>query len=67
MDHLWRHIKGDVLANTPYQSLDEGIAEIHQYLQAIGPAGWMRTAGVCAEPFWLKEYGTPRYNFCPWL
>jgi transposase len=58
MDHLWRHIKGDILANTPYQSLDEGVAQIHQYLQAIGPAGWLRKAGVFSEKFWLKEYCT---------
>jgi transposase len=56
MDHLWRHIKGDILANTPSQSLDEGVAQIHQYLQAIGPAGWLRKAGVFSEKFWLKEY-----------
>jgi len=56
MDHLWRHIKGDVLANTPYHSLDEGIAQVHQYLQDIGPAGWMRKAGLFSEKFWLREY-----------
>jgi hypothetical protein len=58
MDHLWRHSKGDILAQTPYQSLDEGVAQIHQYLQAIGPAGWLRKAGGCSEKFWLKEYCT---------
>jgi hypothetical protein len=25
MDHLWRHIKGEVWANCPYHSLDEGM------------------------------------------
>lgn len=33
MDHLWRHIKGDIVANTPYTSLDEGIAEVYAYLR----------------------------------
>jgi hypothetical protein len=55
MDHLWRHIKGDVLANVPYHSLDEGVTQIQQYLQAIGPAGWMRKAGLFSEKFWLRE------------
>jgi transposase len=56
MDHLWRHIKGDVLANVPYHSLDEGVTQIQQYLQDIGPAGWMRKAGLFSEKFWLREY-----------
>jgi transposase len=58
MDHLWRHIKGDVLANTPYTSLDESVAQVHQYLQDLGPAGWMRKAGLFSEKFWLREYCT---------
>jgi hypothetical protein len=58
MDHLWRHIKGDVLANTPFPSLDERVAQVHQYLQDVGPAGWMRKAGLLSEPFWLREYCT---------
>jgi transposase len=56
MDHLWRHLKGDVLANTPYQSLDEGVTQIYQYLHDLGQAGWMRKAGLFSEKFWLKEY-----------
>jgi hypothetical protein len=59
MDHLWRHIKGDIVANTPHNSLDEAVTQVHQYLQAIGPAGWMRKAGLCSETFWLKEYCIP--------
>jgi hypothetical protein len=58
MEQLWRHIKGEMLAHTPYQSLDEGVAQIHQYLQGIGPAGGLRKAGVFSEKFWLKEYWT---------
>jgi len=56
MDHLWRHIKGDVLANTPHDSLDQRVALVHQYLQDLGPAGWMRKAGLFSEKFWLREY-----------
>jgi transposase len=56
MDHLWRHSKGDVLAKVPYHSLDEGVTQIQQYLQDIGPAGWMRKAGLFSEKFWLREY-----------
>jgi len=58
MDHLWRHIKGDVLANTPHYSLDERVALVHQYLQDLGPAGWMRKAGLCSKHFWLRKYCT---------
>lgn len=56
MDHLWRHIKGDVLANTPLRSLDEGVLEVHRYLQDIGSTGWMRKAGLFSDTFWLREY-----------
>ena len=58
MDHLWRHIKGDVMANMPYNSLDEGVAEVYAYLKDIGSAGWMRKAGLFSENYWLKEYCT---------
>ena len=56
MDHLWRHIKGDVLANAPCPSLDESVSQMQKYLQDIGPAGWMRKAGLFSEKFWLREY-----------
>lgn len=58
MDHLWRHSKGDVLANSPSNSLDERVAQVSAYLQDIGPAGWMRKAGLFSEKFWLREYCT---------
>ena len=58
MDHLWRHIKGDVLANNASPALDERVAQVYAYLQDIGPAGWMRKAGLFSEKFWLKEYCT---------
>jgi len=55
------------VAKTPSPSLDEGVAQMHQSLHAIGPAGWRRKAGVLSEKFWLKAYWTPMSNFCPWL
>jgi hypothetical protein len=58
MDHLWRHIKGDVWANAPHPSLDERVVQVHQYLQNLGPAGWMRKAGLFSENFWLRKYWT---------
>jgi hypothetical protein len=30
MDHLWRHIKGDIVANIPHKSLDEAVTQVHQ-------------------------------------
>jgi len=57
MDHLWRHIKGDVLANISYPSLDEGVEEVYRYLHDLGRSGWMRKAGLFSETFWLREYG----------
>jgi len=58
MDHLWRHIKGERLAKSPHDSLEERIAHVYQYLRDLGPAGWMRKAGLFSERFWLKEYCT---------
>jgi hypothetical protein len=58
MDHLWRHMKGDILANNPGDDLNECVAYVYQYLQDMGPAGWMRKAGLFSETFWLKEYCT---------
>jgi len=56
MDHLWRHIKADVLANTAYPNLDDAVEEVYGYLHDLGPNGWMRKAGLFAETFWLREY-----------
>ena len=58
MDHLWRHSKGAVLAKSPSHSLDERVAQGSAYLQDIGPAGWMRKAGLFAEKCWLRAYCT---------
>ena len=58
MDHLWRHIKGDVLSNSPSKSLDESVCQVYEYLQDIGSTGWMRKAGLFSETFWLREYCT---------
>jgi transposase len=56
MDHLWRHIKGDVLANSASKSIDECVSQVYEYLQAISSAGWMRKSGLFSETFWLREY-----------
>jgi transposase len=56
MDHLWRHIKRDVLANHASESLEESVFQVYEYLQSIGSAGWMRKAGLFSETFWLREY-----------
>lgn len=58
MDHLWRHVKGDVLANLSDRPLDDRVEYVYSYLQGIGPNGWMRKAGLLSENFWLKEYLT---------
>jgi transposase len=58
MDHLWRHVKGDVLSNFADQPLSQRIEYVYQYLQDLGPLGWSRKAGLFSEKFWLKEYVT---------
>jgi hypothetical protein len=56
MDHLWRHIKADVVANLAYPSLDDAVEEVYGYLHDLGRSGWMRKAGLLAETFWLRDY-----------
>ena len=57
MEHLWRPSKGDGFANALHSTLDESVAQVSQDLQDLGPAGWMRKAGLFAKQFWLRAYG----------
>jgi transposase len=55
MDHLWRHVKGEVLADRPTRSIDESADAVCQYILALRPHERLRKAGVFSGNFWLAN------------
>ena len=53
MDHLWRHMKRDVLANRPSRSIDVSAQMACQYLLDLSPTQRLKKAGVLSGNFWL--------------
>lgn len=55
MDHLWRAVKGDVLANYQYETLDEMVMHVLDYLDSLSPQETLRKAGMLSPDFWLSD------------
>jgi transposase len=55
MDHLWRHMKRDALANRAIQSIDAAADAACQYLLQLSPRERLRKAGVLSGHFWLTS------------
>jgi transposase len=55
VDHLWRHIKKDVVANQPTPTLDETLHNARDYLISLSPRQRLRKAGVLSAEFWLAD------------
>ncbi len=55
MDHLWRHLKQEVLANEPTPELDVSLARACEYILGLAPEERLRKAGVFSETFWLRR------------
>lgn len=55
VDHLWRHVKGDVLANEPTPDLDRTLQYAWDYLESLTPRERLRKAGVLSGHFWLAS------------
>ena len=53
MDHLWRHVKRDVLANRPTRSIDTSADLACHYLLDLSPQQRLQKAGVLSGKFWL--------------
>ena len=53
MDHLFRFVKGQALANRPTQSIDESAMAACRYLYALSPHERLVKAGVLSGHFWL--------------
>jgi hypothetical protein len=55
MDHLWRHVKGYVLADRPTCSIDESADAVCQYILDLHPRERLQKAGVLSGNFWLTN------------
>jgi hypothetical protein len=54
-DQLWRHLKGDVLADRPTCSIDESADAVCQYILTLRPQERLQKAGVLSGNFWLTN------------
>jgi DDE superfamily endonuclease len=55
VDHLWRHLKKDVLANEPLPNLATTLQRAWSYLRDLSPSERLRKAGVLSGRFWLQD------------
>ncbi len=55
VDHLWRHLKQDVLANEPTPDVHSTLKRAWTYLANLSPHQRLQKAGVLAETFWLAD------------
>jgi hypothetical protein len=55
VDHLWRHLKNDVLANLPTPTLPDMLQLALDHITRLSPRARLRKAGVLAEDFWLRD------------
>lgn len=55
VDHLWRHLTRDVLANEPMPTLDGTVQQIFVYRWSLTPRERLRQAGVLSADFWLAD------------
>jgi len=55
VDHLWRHLKREVLANEPLPDLDATLKRAWSYLADLSPRERLRKAGVLSGRFWLRD------------
>ena len=54
MDHLWRHVKREVLANAPIRPIDTSADLACQYLLDLTRRQRLKKAGVLSGNFWLS-------------
>lgn len=55
VDHLWRHLKNDVLANEATPDVDTALQCSCDYLVSLAPRQRLKKAGVLSEDFWLAD------------
>lgn len=55
MDHLWRHVKGRVLANRPVASIDAAVDQACWAILNMSRHERLQKAGVLSGNFWLTK------------
>lgn len=55
MDHLWRHVKRQSLADRPTGSIEDSALQACQDIFAMTPTERLRKAGVLSGNFWLTH------------
>ena len=60
VDHLWRHLKKDVLANEPLPDLKTTLKYACAYLDDLSPRERLRKAGILSKHFWLQDVFPPK-------
>lgn len=55
VDHLWRQLKKDVLANEPLPNLEATLKRAWSYLNDLSPRERLQKAGVLSGHFWLQD------------
>jgi transposase len=55
MDHLWRHVKGRVLADRPTASIEASAYDACRAILHMTPHERLRKAGALSGDFWLTE------------
>jgi transposase len=60
VDHLWRHLKKDILANEPLPDLKTTLKHACAYLDDLSPRERLRKAGILSGHFWLQDVFPPK-------
>lgn len=60
VNHLWRHLKNDILANEPLPDLETTLHYACTYLEDLSPQERLRKAGVLSGRFWLQDVCPPK-------
>jgi transposase len=55
MDHLWKHVKANVLANQPTRSMEQSAEAACQYILELSRHERLRKAGILSGRFWLAK------------
>jgi transposase len=55
MDHLWRHVKGRVLADRPTSSIEASAYSACQDILYMPPHERLQKAGILSGDFWLTK------------
>src|SRR5215211_4943154 len=60
VDHLWRHLKKDILANVPLPDLETTLQYACAYLDGLSPHERLCKTGVLSGHFWLQDVFPPK-------